>query len=490
MAKRPSKAEARAILWTQGSLRWKCHSAQKIMYDLFYEAPASSTLTWLTARQFGKSTLFAILALETALRKPNSVIKLVTDTKNHVRTIFQPIFTDLLVDCPVEIMPAYHIQDYCYKFHNGSQIQLAGSDGRHYEKLRGSKTELALVDEAGFCTDLDDMVKSVLFPTTTHTGGKIVLASTPPESMDHPFMSFVEKAELDGTLVKKTIYENPLLTENIINNIIAQMGGTHTAQFKREYLCILEKDSNRSVVPEFTKELEAEIVREWPTPAHFDAYEAMDWGGKDLTVVLFGYYDFRANKVIVQDELVMDFRKPDQSISLLVKQIQEKEAKLWYNIYTNEQKEPYKRVSDINYVATNEILQVSKHKIRFETTKKDDLTAAVNNVRERLNSKQIVIYPQCRTLLYHLRNVKWKTGDKSIFARAMDDSHYDAFSSLVYLIRSIDYRHNPYPSTYGRDPRDVAMFDSYTEAKSLFNQKTGQDKIDIYKKMFNIKAKR
>ena len=62
------------------------------------------------------------------------------------------------------------------------------------------------------------------------------------------------------------------------------------------------KDSKTSVIPEFDTNLEKEIVKDWPKPPFFDAYEGMDTGGKDLTVVLYGYYDFRAGKIIVEEE--------------------------------------------------------------------------------------------------------------------------------------------------------------------------------------------
>ena len=85
------------------------------------------------------------MALEQALRQPNSVIKLVTDTKLHIKTIFEQIFTELLKDCPEDLRPEYSTQLFTYHFKNGSQIQLAGTDGKHYEKLRGQKAHLIIL---------------------------------------------------------------------------------------------------------------------------------------------------------------------------------------------------------------------------------------------------------------------------------------------------------------------------------------------------------
>lgn len=230
-----SKKEIQDELWIRGVLRWKCHAVQKIMYDLFYQAEPRSTFVWLLARQTGKSVLLSILALEEAIRNPNSIIKFATDTKIHAESVLQPIFTMLLEDCPDQIRPTYNQQKFTFIFPNGSQIQLAGTDNKHYEKLRGQKAQLVLVDEAGFCNDLEKVIESVLIPTTTHTGGKLIMASTPPEQTDHDFIKFIEQAEENKRLTKKTIYDNPLLTKKDVEDIEKQMGGKTSERFRREY---------------------------------------------------------------------------------------------------------------------------------------------------------------------------------------------------------------------------------------------------------------
>ena len=264
MSNQLSKQDVIKELWNRGNLSWKCHAVQKEMYDLFYASPKNSTLVWLLARQTGKSYLLSILAIEQALRKKDSIIKIVTDTKIHIKSIVEPIFKSLLEDCPDNIKPEYKTNLFIYVFPNGSQIQLAGTDGKHYEKLRGQKADLVLVDEAGFCSDLEDIVMSVLIPTTTHTGGNIVLASTPSNEEDHPFVSFIEAAELAGKLTKKTIYDNPLLSKEQIETIKEKMGGDKGERFRREYLCEIIKSTNLSVLPEFNDDLAKEIIMEYP----------------------------------------------------------------------------------------------------------------------------------------------------------------------------------------------------------------------------------
>jgi hypothetical protein len=480
MSSRTAKQQANEKLWRLGHLSHKLHSGQRDLYELYYNAP-HKIQTWLIARRFGKTYTLCLLALEQCLKKPNSIVKFVSPTKLQVNNNVRPLFRKILDDCPQDIAPVFNQKDYIYYFPNGSEIQLAGSEGGHAEKLRGGDSHLAFVDEAGSCSDLDNTIKSILLPTTLMTNGKIILASTPPIEPDHEFIHFIEEAEARGSLIKRIIYDNPLLTEEQIKDAFDELGGPNTEEARREYLCEVIRDPKTSVIPEFTKDLEAEVVMDWKKPPHYDMFEAMDLGYKDLTVCLLGYYDFRNNKVVIEDEVVIDFKLKDTTIETLVREIKDKEAAHFFNHLTNEQKEPTKRISDIEYIVINEIKKVSNYKMNFETVKKDNLDAMVNFLREKLKKKEMIINPRCVTLIRHLRNIKWKKGEKSMFGRSPNDGHYDAVAALMYLVRSIDYRKNPYPAHYGRDMRDIHVQD-----EEKFYQKTN---IEIYKKLFNIRKK-
>lgn len=475
-----AKAAAREELWRLGNLVWKLHSGQKELYNLYYDTDYKIQ-TWLIARRFGKTYTLCLLALEQCLKNKNSIVKFVSPTKLQVNNNVRPLFRKLLEDCPDDIKPDFSQKDYIYYFPNGSEIQLAGSEGGHAEKLRGGDSHLAFVDEAGSCSDLDNTIKSILLPTTLMTNGKIILASTPPKEPDHEFIHFIEEAEVRGSLIKKIIYENPLLTKEQIKDAFDELGGENTEEARREYLCEVIRDPKTSVIPEFTKELEQEVVKDWKKPPHYDMYEAMDLGYKDLTVALLGYYDFRNNKVVIEDEVVIDFKLKNTTIETLVKAIQDKEQLHFFNHLTNELKIPTKRISDIEYIVINEIKKVSNHKMNFETVKKDNLDAMVNFLREKLKKKELIINPRCTTLIRHLRNIKWKKGEKSMFGRSPDDGHYDAVAALMYLVRSIDYRKNPYPAHYGRDMNHLHIQD-----EEKFYQKTN---IDIFKKIFNVRKR-
>lgn len=470
-------------LWRRGILHWKCHEVQKEMYDVFANAEKYSTLYWLLARQSGKSFLMALIAIEQALKKPNSVIKLLTDTKVHLESIYEPLFKEVLIDCPADLKPDYVRSKFIYYFKNGSQIQLAGADGKHYEKLRGQKSDLVLIDESGFCSDLKYIIMSVLLPTLTHTKGKLVMASTPAKEPDHESWYFIEQSEMQETLITKNIYDNPMLDQQQIDLITERCGGIDSIDFRREYLCQRVRDDNHIVFPEFTQELQDKIIQDnYPKPPFFHTYEAMDVGFKDLTVVLFGYFDFRADKLIIEDEIAVSGK--DFQIKSLTKRINEKEEHLWTNFYTNDVQRPKVRVSDIDYIVMQEISLASNNQINFMAARKDDNGAAINKLRTMIASGKIIIHPRCETLIRHLRNCQWSKRSKLSFDRSPDNGHYDAVDALKYMVRHVEYTKNPYPANYKMNLKDTFFVEG---KKNYFNSTT---QLDVYNKIFNIKRKK
>jgi PBSX family phage terminase large subunit len=483
-----SRTEIRNELWRRGCLEFKMHSIQKEMFDLYENAGPRSTQVWLLSRQTGKSYCLTLIALMEAIRKPNSIIKLMTDTKIHVQMIFEPLFREILEDCPDDVRPNYIPSKFIYEFPNGSQIQMAGTDGGNAERLRGQKSSLILVDEAGSCTKLNYNVLSILLPTTTHTGGKLILASTPPEEPDHDFVQFIEQAEQENCLTKKTLFDNPLLSDFDKESIVSRFpGGRNNTQFRREYMCELIRDESRTIIPEFDESTQKEIVKDYPKPPFYTPYVSMDLGFKDFTVVLFGYYDFKADKIIIEDEIAI--RGKDLKLNTFTERILEKEQSLWLNVYTNEQIKPQVRVSDIDYIVINEINRQSKGLLNFQAIKKEPgyKLPLINQVRIQIQTGKIIINPRCETLIRHLRNARWKdASNKDDFARSPDDGHYDAIDALLYFVKSITYNKNPYPANYAGNG-DNTFHNNGEYGYKPKNQ--GKSAIEIYESIFGKKKR-
>lgn len=480
--KQLSVAQARERLWIGGNLSWKLKSNQKEIYNLFHQTN-HKTQTWLLSRRSGKTFTLCLLSIEECIKRPNTIIKFVSPTKIQVNNNLRPIMTQLLSDCPEEIRPEFRVKDYIYFFKNGSEIQLAGSESGHYNKLRGGSSHIAIIDEAQDVTDLDDIVKSVLLPTTLTTKGKVLLAGTPPKNADHEFVRYIEEAETRGSLVKKTIYDNPMISKEDIEILKTELGGENSESFRREAMCHIIKDSNYSVIPEFTLELEKEIVKTWERPPFYDTYEAMDLGFKDLTVVLFAYFDFRKDKIVIEDEIAVT--GTELQLPKLISDIRQREETLWTNPLTNEVTKPHVRVSDINYIVTSEINRCSGGEINFVPARKDDKQAAINQLRVLLDNQKIIINPKCTTLIRHLRNVKWDKSNKSKFSRSPDDGHYDAVDALLYLTRHVSFNKNPYPYGYNLDIKNM-----HIGVESPLYSTNTNNQVNIYKKIFKIKGRK
>lgn len=423
-------------------------------------------------------------AIQTCLSGPNKYVKYVLPEQKMARIIIKPLMREILKDCPDDLKPKYNSIDSKYIFANGSEIQLAGSDMGNADRLRGGDGHLCLVDEAGFCDDLNNLVSSVLIPTTLLTGGKIILSSTVPPNPNHPFIDYMNSAGQKDSLIIKTIFDardddltspNPRITDEMINEIIESYpAGIESPAFQNEYMCKLVYNNNEIVIPEFTQELQDEIITDWIKPPFCLKYISMDIGFSDLTVALLAYYDFDSGVLVIQDEIVMS--GPSMTTDKLAQRIKDKEKELWTNDMTGEQEKVYKRVSDNNLIVINDLYRL--HGLYFQATQKDNKEMAINNLRMMLSGREIIINPKCKVLIHHLKNTVWNKA-RTDFRRTQDGAHGDSLMSLVYMVRNLDKGMSPYPPGYSR--RKIPYGDRFDK----FNEE--ESKYQGFKDMFKVK---
>src|SRR5690606_37494035 len=97
-----NKKEAIHQLWRYGHLSWKLDANQKQLYELFYKGEEKMNV-WLLARRSGKSFCLITLAIESALRKPNSIIKYVAPTKLQLKSYIEPLVRKVCSDAPEDL---------------------------------------------------------------------------------------------------------------------------------------------------------------------------------------------------------------------------------------------------------------------------------------------------------------------------------------------------------------------------------------------------
>lgn len=472
-----SRKEAVDALWRKGVLHWKLHSGQKDMHELAKKSSHPIVVIGCS-RQLGKSYCMTLLAIEECLQKPNIIVKFIAPKAKDIRRIIAPLIREITQDAPKDLKPKFNSRENIYIFANGSEIQLAGTDNGHAESIRGNKADLCIIDEAGFCDELDYVVKSILLPTMTRTRGKLIMASTPSKSPDHPFMSFYDEAEVEQRLIKKTIYDNPHLTAEDIDKIALALGGKDSIDFRREYLVERIIDENDAVVPEFNIALQDKVIKEVVRPAFYDNYVSMDIGGRDLTAVVFGYYDFANARIVIEDEYISSKQVLTDEIALNIKN---KEKFLWTG-KTGEVKTPTLRVADNNNIILLNDLSV-KHDLQFIPTLKDNADAQINNMRLLLKAEKIIINPRCVTLISHLKSAIWNKSRTS-FARDATKGHFDMIHALVYFCRNVNMNKNPFPAGY-----------AFAGLSSVFYSdpeiKTKETQVETkFKEMFTVKNPR
>lgn len=437
----------------RGKLTYKLHKGQKLINQKLNEVTGQLVVI-NCSRQWGKTFLMVTKAIELAIQKPKSRIKIGTAFLSDLTEFILPTFDTVLLDCPSSIKPKYKVQGTKFVFNNGSEIKLVGLD-KSPNGLRGSTIDLIVLDEAGFITNLDYLYKSVIVPATTHRPDcKIILISTPPATPAHPFLDFTQRAEAEGSYFTFDIYTNPMIDQDTIERLARESGGFESTTWRREYLCQFILDDDLALV----KEWDDKYVQDIQHDQFFQYYHKLvgqDLGRKDHTALVYGYYDFKRAALIIEDESTM-VGAAWTTISLK-DEVNKKESQLW-NGY-----KAFRRVSDNNNPHLLADL-ASIHNMHFMAVKKDSsLEQMVNRVREWVKQGRIIINPRCKMLIGCMKYGIWDKHRRE-FSRSTVYGHFDHFAALMYLLIHVPSSSNPIPADHG-----------YTNHKSWLGNLTGKN---------------
>ena len=343
---------------------------QRDMFDHVYENTQSRKYIIHCARRLGKTYLLVVLSCCVAYSKENSQIRYASQTQKAVKKMVHPIFKEVFKTIKKDLRPRWNSQEGAYIFPNGSMIHVAGVNNGHADDLRGTAADLAVVDEAGFIDDLSYLVDSVLIPQLlTIEGAKLIMASSSPVSPAHEFTEYIHEAKIDDYYSNYTIFDGGYPSE-LIREFCKEAGGEESTSWRREYLNEIIVDSDYAIIPEASSFAGGVSASE--NRRYYHNYVAMDIGTKDLTVVLFGYYDFQRAKLCVEAEYSIN--GPRMTTPIIAEAIKEKELNLWGNW------EVYKRIADNNNLLLLQDLGYL-HDCHFIPTSKDSLEAMVNEMR-------------------------------------------------------------------------------------------------------------
>lgn len=422
-------------MWARNRLNYKFHSGQKVIDDCFRSVTAKLFVA-NCSRRFGKTFWVCTECIRVARSIPRARVKVATAFLTDLEEFIVPAFESVLEDCPDIYRPTWKESKKKFVFPNGSEIQLIGLD-RKPNGGRGNYCDLYVFDEAAYIKNVSYIYSSVVVPMTMYRdGARVIMISTPPKSPDHDFKEFCLKAKDESAYVKLDIFQNPMVTPEIIEEYKAEC--LTETDWEREYLCEFVTDETSAIIPE-VKDYDFTLHKDEKRYPAFHKYVSMDLGVRDLTVALFGYYDFPRAKLCIEREFVMS--GPEMTTPKLREGLEEIEQELWQG------KEPYKRVADNN----NPLLLLdlgSIHDMFFHSTSKDTLHAMVNQVRIWFANDRVEIDESCTTLIDSLKYGIWNE-TRSEFGRSKALGHFDAIAAIMYMIRNIDESTNPLPTVLG-----------------------------------------
>lgn len=455
------KAQARRLAvyecWRRGDLYYLLHPTQRQIYDAIQAGVGTGKLRHFLScsRRLGKSYMLVVMALEIALRKPQARILYLAPFGNDARKIVQDTLDQIFPDCPEEFRPSFKTQDQEFHFKNGSTIRFRGTNGERAQYLRGGAADLVVLDECGTMDNLDEIVNSVVTPMTLTTGGLVIMATTPSMTPAHESKSLCDQAARDGCLYEFNILFAHKLTpeakvralktygetDEDIPKILAGQMAPKTTRALREYWCKWVTDAGSAVVPEFTEAAKAKVVQEWPRPPFYDAYTGMDPGHVDNTGIVFGYWDIRASKLVIEDEFLARHLGTDEIAAAVAKT----ENRLWG------QRKPFLRVSDVEHRLVHDLAK--QHGLPFSLVKGKNRHEDIWALRQMVANGSLIINPRCANLIRQLETATWDRKGKDFADEVVEidgekqlPAHFDLVAALKYLIRMLNKTHNPYPA--------------------------------------------
>lgn len=481
-------------------MRWKLHSAQKIINQAFVNSPGQ-LFVGNCSRQFGKTFWAVSKAVEQAQKKKKAQIRYGAAFHTDLTEYIIPAFDLCMEDCPDSIKGKYVAKGSAFVFPNGSRIKLVGLD-KNPNGMRGNALDLVIFDECGFVSHLDYIYQSVIIPATTHRPHcRIILISTPPSTPAHDFVDYVQRARAEDCYSEFSIFDNPMIDGATILRLMKEtkcdFGGdadiqalaiiqdmldtkivaypTHwklSTTWRREYLCEFVTDSNLALVPEWKKEFGIEVERD-EYYKYYHRYIAMDLGTKHFTAMLYGYYHFKKACLVIEDEDKMS--GPDMNTKLLAGAIEAKTTEMWGFLrepdvlMTGDKPKDivFRRISDNNNPHLLQDLS-SIHDLHFTATSKEELVAMVNEVRLFAQAGRLIVSPKCHYLLGCLEFGVW-TIKRDKFAESKHYGHFDHLAALVYLIRNLSQNTNPIPITHGHENHRSWLMNVKDQVKTTHN---------------------
>jgi hypothetical protein len=413
--------------------------------------PRFARMVALCARKIGKTWWATYVANKVARAKKNAIIRFAFPTKEQGKTIIVPLFEEFQETCPPDLRWVNReAQDGCwYLPHRNARLYLAGSDtADQIDRLRGPRSDVTLLDEFTFfhCR-LRRLITGVLMPQLLSSGGNMICTGTPPESLDHESVQYIEHARKQNRLIKRTIFDNPRLSRADLRLICEEAHPEGTTpedieaildgkkkgspEWRREFLVELVSDDESRVTPEFDDKKHVAQVEE---PHYCLRYVFIDPGyARDFFAATFGFLDFMAQRLVIRREYVTRQKGTEEIREDLLRiegELGWREKKV---IRPMEGSNPQQRRDFGSY--STQVVPKSPGK-----------GVLVVPLKNALNGNRVLVDPSCVNLIAQLSHGIWTDKARADFKRGDKQGHLDLLDALATGIRMVNWRHNPAPA--------------------------------------------
>lgn len=422
-------------LWRRGDLRWLLWPQQLSIYERIKALPVDvTTVVLMIARQYGKSVLGCVNAVEDCLHNPGTVTMIIGPTIKDTRDIVYPRMRLITRTAPKGLIRPVKSDD-TYYFSNEAELKISGYDSD--VSPRGKTIHKVYLEELTR-SDPDkyrDFIRSELTPALTHSvNAKIIYNTTPPPIPDHPFLTeTVPEASKNNALFVYTIDDNKQITEKKRQQLIHDSGGINSVEVQREYYCRVVRDPNVLLIPEFDQ---LKHVQEFGIPPFAPFWVAGDTGGsRDKTCLLLLTFNQQTQQILVVDEVELPNTTTDREIA---------EAGI-----------RLERNNGIRHKILRFIDCFSQTRVNFSKDfgwftclprckAQANTIAGVRDVRTAFYRDAILVHPRCKFLIKSLRSSQWNP-QRTDFLRTEDLGHADAVAALIYGVRNVQDKELPKP---------------------------------------------
>ncbi len=416
-------------LWNRGYLKFLLWKQQRGIYDTIHSVGAESeTVVILCARQFGKSVLGALMAIEDCLRNDDVCVLIIGPTIKQTVEIVAPRIRMLMQTAPEGLIKRTKSENKWYV--GNSEIVIGGFDNGATNQ-RGKTIYRIYIEEVVDSNpdDYHERMRSDLAPALAHSIlGQMVFLTTPPKIPDHPFITdTIPEARLNNTYFKYTIDDNDALDAQKKKRLIKLTGGVNSVDTKRELYCEIVRDPTVLLTPDFS-EHNATFDYIKPTVARWSI--TIDFGGvRDHTHVLFHCYNYLNNQQCIDFELHFPANTNTDKIMEQVRNKAKDYSDVPLPIYADAPGQTRVDMQDKG--------------IGIIPVPKSDWVASINACNLGFYNNRIKINKQnCPILIETCRSGTFNK-QRTDFARSKALGHMDAMAALSYALK-VSNKENPY----------------------------------------------